>query len=99
MTTIKYSETCVLNVKKADNCITVYLNPDSGGSNGTLFHYCTDALGEAPPNATVDMTPALGGVGGSGTLAIICGYRTHVVRRDDKSDQTLSGQGRDSRAT
>ncbi|NET42489.1 hypothetical protein [Okeania sp. SIO2B3] len=69
--TIKYQNKCILNVKKADNLMNVYLNADSGEANGTLFGYSTNGLGAAPPNATVDLVPALQGIGGSGKLSII----------------------------
>lgn len=68
---VNYNETCVLKVKKADNVMTVYLNADTGGANGIVFSYFTDALGEAPPNASVDLVPALGKTEGSGKLSIV----------------------------
>ena len=71
MATIKYSRTCVLNVKQADNAMSVYLNADTAGPQGLLFGYETNRLGTAPPNASVDMTSALSAVGGGGKLSII----------------------------
>jgi len=69
--TIEYKNTCILNVKKADNLMNVYLNEDSGAGNGILFGYSTNNLGTAPPDARVDIVPALNGIGGSGKLSII----------------------------
>lgn len=68
---VSYTNTCVLNVKKADNAMTVYLNADTGGPNGIVFGYFTDKLGEAPPSASVDLVPALLKTKGAGKLSIV----------------------------